>query len=425
MQKKNNPLYDLHLPYWQQIRTFVRGMNDVKDYIQDVTSNISVAGRLRNKEYKDRACYVNFPARTRNVFTGAVFRKPYEVELTAGLDYLIDNVNGADLSLEHLAKSCISNVIECGRHGLFVDYGVSAKIVQYTAENITDWETDEAGNLIMVELITGKDTTKKLRIVDDVYLVEFYEKEELQEVVEPTKADGSRFNYIPFVFVGSVDNSPDVDEMPLWAIVDLTRGHLQNSADMEDIAKYMIPTPAVTAPNKSWVDEMLPNGTYTFGDGSVIPLPEGGTAILLQAQENQMHSKLMEQKEDQLVKIGARIMTGESSANKTAEATRIEYSSENSVLDNLVGNVETGIKWCLEVCGEFMGVDGEIVFRMNRDYYEEGTNPQMIMALANMIDRAVLSDVAVFNYLKKTGIVGEEVTIDDIKSELSNYSNGL
>jgi len=417
-QKKNHPQYDLYLPYWQQIRVFVRGMNDVKDYIQDVTRDPSLDGRRRNKEYKDRACYVNFPARTRNAFTGAVFRKPYEVELPASLEYLISNVDGADLTLEHLSKSAISNVIECGRHGLFVDYGVSAKIVQYSAENITDWDTDESGNLIMVELSTGKDTSKKLKLVDDVYLVEFYIKEELQYTVEPTKADGSRFNYIPFVFVGSVDNSPDVDEMPLWAIVDLTRGHLQNSADMEDIAKYMIPTPAVTAPNASWVEEMLPNGTYTFGDGSVIPLPEGGTATLLQAQENQMHSRLMEQKEEQLVKIGARIMTGESSSNKTAEATRIEYSSENSVLDNLVGNVETAIKWCLEVCGEFMGVDGEVVFNLNRDYYESSVDPQIIMAQANMLDRGIIGITDTRQYLRKIGMI--ERGDEEIDAEVSN-----
>lgn len=425
MKKRDtHPYYSLFLPYWLQIRTFTRGMNDVKEYIQNVTADTSAKGRKRNREYKDRACYVNFPARTRNAFTGAVFRKPAVVEVPVALEPLLYDVNGADLSLEHLAKATVSNVIEVGRHGLFVDYDDRAKIVQYTAENVPNWKTDSKGRLSFVELKTSKDDRKELKIDDaGFYYVEVWDDDKLEATYTPTKADGSRFDYIPFVFVGSVNNSPDVDDMPLWAIVDLTRGHLQNSADMEDIAKYMIPTPAVTAPNATWVAEMLPRGVYTFGDGSVIPLPDGGTATLLQAQENQMHSKLMEQKEAQLVKIGARIMTGDA-PNKTATAIAIEYSSENSVLDNIVGNVESAVKWCLEVCAEFtQGATGEITYQLNRSFYDEGIDPQALIAAANMLDRQVIGVTDMRGYARRVGLT--ERSDEEIEAEISNSGTGL
>lgn len=413
-----HPEYLQFVPYWKQIRTFVRGMNDVKEYIQSVTSDTSTKGRKRNKDYKDRAIYVNFPMRTRNALHGAVFRKNPEIELPAQIDFLLSDVNGADLSIEHLAKSCVANVLEVGRHGLFVDYGDRAKIVEYTAENVSYWETNEKGVLSLVKILTGGETYKLLKIGIDGYYIEKYEKDELLETIEPKKFDGSRFDYIPFVFVGSVNNSPDVDEMPLWPIVDITRGHLQNSADLEDLARYLIPTPAVTVPNRSWLEEMLPNGIYTFGDGSIIPLPEGGSASLLQANENQMHSKLMEQKEDQLIKIGARLISG-NNTNRTAEEAKIMYSSENSMLDTIAGNTSEAIKWCLEVCNEFMSAtQDEIVFKLNREFFDSSINPQLVAQSILMLDRGIVATKDVRGYLRKSGFIEADRTDEDIDGEI-------
>jgi len=53
-----------------------------------------------------------------------------------------------------------------------------------------------------------------------LYAVEYYKDDEEKpyNIVTPTKSDGTRFDYIPFIFCGSVNNSPDVDDMPLWLL---------------------------------------------------------------------------------------------------------------------------------------------------------------------------------------------------------------
>lgn len=425
-KQDNHPDYDLYLPYWLQIRTFARGMKDVQNYLQNITNDTSPAGVLRNKNYKERAKYTNFSARTRNALVGSVFRVPAKVELPSGLEYLEKNANGNNMTLEQLSKGLITNLIEIGRHGLFVDYGTSAKIVGYSAENIINWDCNDAGELEKVILKKGKDDYKHL-IIDDngYYLVEIYDDEELQEAFYPTKADGSKFKEIPFIFCGSTDNAPDVDDMPLWPIVDVSQGHYQNSADYEDLLRFIIPTPAITVPNKPWMDDMLPSGVYTFGDGSIIPLPDGGSATLLQANENQMHAKAMEHKENQLIALGARIITGNTGQAETAEAVRIRYSSENSILDNLVGNASDSIVRCLQWCGEFMGVKGDIAYELNREYFDTSMSPQEITAKILLLDRGVIAKTDLRNSLRKAGDIDLGRTDEIIDGEISDSGGGL
>lgn len=423
---RNHPEYNLYLPYWKQIRVFVKGMKDVQKYLQNVTTKSDPQANKRNYDYKYRAKYTNFPARTRNALLGAVFRKEPVSKLPTQLEYLTKNSNGAGKPLDQTTKHLLTNLIEVGRHGVFTDYGTSAKIVTYSAENILDWD-DDAGVLTKVVLRTAKDEQKHLVIKDGLYAIETYNDAlELQGTITPTKSDGSRFDYIPFVICGSVDNSPDVDDMPLWSIVDVTQGHYQNSADYEDILRYLIPTPAVTVPNKSWLDEMLPNGHYSFGDGSIVPLPDGGTATLLQASSNQMHQEAMKHKEEQLIMLGARIISGTTGQAETAEAARIRYSSENSVLDNLAGNAEDAINLAIKWCAEFEGVElGDYRYQINRDFFDSKLTAQEITAQALLLDRQVISISDLRGNLRKTGYIESNRTDEDIDKDVEIDSSRM
>jgi len=147
MAKINHPDYNLYRPYWNQIRVFAKGMRNVQDYLQNVTSKTDPQSAIRNRDYKARAKYTNFTSRTRNALSGAVFRKEPVLELPSDLQFLEDDANGAGLKIEQLAKSLVSNLIEVGRHGLFVDYGDTAKIVEYSAEKYQRLGNGRSGSI--------------------------------------------------------------------------------------------------------------------------------------------------------------------------------------------------------------------------------------------------------------------------------------
>ena len=418
--KDNHAEYNKYLEYWAQTRIFVEGLKDVQDYLQNVTNIPDSLNLKRNADYKRRAKYTNFPGRTRNALVGAVFRKDPKQEIIGGLSFLENNINGAGLPLLQLSKHLVTNLIEIGRHGLFVDYGDNAKIVTYKAEKIPYWETDEAGNLTKVKLLKGesKEDYKILKLEDGVYSIDIYIEDKFSENIEVSKSDGTKFNEIPFIFCGSTDNSPDVDDVVLWPIVDMSQGHFQNSADYEDLLRYLMPTPAVTVPNKQWMDEILPNGVYSFGDGSIIPIPEGGSAMLLQANENQMHQKAMQHKEELLIKLGARIIS-DSTGVETAEAARIKFSSENSILDNLAQNASMAIEKCLEWCGMFEGVQGDNLYELNRDFFDSIMTAQEITAMIMLEDRGTIAKTDSREKLRRTGYITRDDDEIDADAEVN------
>lgn len=424
--KKNNPEYDLFLPYWLQIRTFVKGMKDVQKYLQRVDPTKPINDN-RNLRYFERAKYTNFPSRTRNALSGSVFRKDPTFEIPTPLEYLIENANGCALSLNHLAKSLVRNVLEIGRHCLFVDYDDTDKlpyIVEYNAESVRDWEMDN-GYLSKVVLIKGKNKEKHLLIIDGLYVIQTLEDDTIIETIEPKKKDGSRFDYIPFIFCGSTNNSPDVDDMPLWDIVDVTQGHYQNSADYEDLLRLMLPTPYMTEVTKSWFDEMYPSGTVDFGTGAMLVAPQGANVGLLQANENQVHSEAMKHKEEQLIMLGARLITGNTGGVETAEAARIRFSSENSVLDNIAQNCSSAIELCIGWCGDYLNIQEEVVYQLNREYFDTKLSAQEITASVLLLDRGVYAMSDLRDNLRKSGVIRGDRTDEDINAEAEVSGGGL
>ena len=423
-----NPDYIKYLPYWKQVRIFVEGLKDTQDYLIGVSPDDAT----RNCDYKNRAKYTNFPARTRNALVGAVFRKEAELIAPDGIMYLKDDVDGTGKPLEQLAKSTVTNIIEIGRHGLYTDYSDKlkrAKIVTYTAENIVDWAVDEVGILVMVKLFMSKDRYKFLLLEDDVYSVEIRnEKDEvIEERYSPTDFNGGFFDEIPFTMVGSTDNNPDIDDMPLWSIVDLSTGHYQNSADFEDILGFMLPTPWMSGMSEAYIKQVYPNGFIAFGTGAMLPLPPGESAGLLQANENQMHDEAMKRKEEQLLMLGARLISSNDKI-ETATAAKLKFSAENSVLDNLVTNVSDAIKRHLEFAAFFEGItvtDDTIEYELNREYFDTTLTAQEITASIMLLDRAVIAKADLQDNLRKTGFIAGDRTNEDIDLEAEASAGGL
>lgn len=427
---ENHPEYDYNLEYWQQIREFVKGRKDVQKYLQNVVFGIDPDSLRRNLEYKGRAKYINFTARTLNALVGAVFSKEAEYKLPTALEYMVYNADGAGKSLEQVSKVCVSNDLQVARIGLFSDYNSTiklAKLTTYTAENIIDWTEDENGNLDSVVLFVKKDVYKYLTITDGFYAVEIKDEEgkTITPLMNPTKSDGSKFTKIPFTIIGSEDNSPKVDESPLWSIVDISQGHYQNSADYEDMLRILQPTPWANNIDKQYMETMYPSGYIPFGSGAMIVLPKDSQAGLIQPAENQMISEAMKHKEELLVMLGARLIQGGGQA-ETAEAVRIKYSSENGILLNIVGNVSRAIEQGLEWCAEFMGANPEEVeYELNKQFFDVNVSPQQISAEILLLDRGVKAMSDVRSTLRKAGNIDSDRLDDDIDSEAEVSGGGL
>jgi hypothetical protein len=462
-----NPTYHMYYDTWQQTRDAVKGSVAIKEkrarYLpvpdgetgSEGATNLRYAneehkgtGTLRYRNYIKRAVYTNFTGRTKNALVGAVFRKDPTIVVPAGLEYLIDDATGDGLSLNQLAKDELSNLLEVGRAGFLVDYpqadqGLSvedvdlldlrASIVPYTAEQIINWKLDAYGGRKLLTLIVleedypddddefGHEKKKQqriLRLSDEGYSQQIYRDEmPYSEQFFPTKADGSKWFEIPFVFCGSKNNDASIDDAPLADIAEVNLAHYRNSADYEESC-FITGQPTLFITHSLSAEQFAeynPNG-IKLGSRAGHVLGETGAATLVQAEANNIVREAMNSKLNEMVAIGARIVT-DRGQNETAEGARIRFASENSVLGDVVNNLSEALFTCILWVGEFMGFDGDTEFYLNTEFYDKSVDPQLIMSMVTLLDREIIGEADIFDRLKSAGLIEPGRTLDMVKSE--------
>ena len=109
----------------------------------------------------------------------------------------------------------------------------------------------------------------------------------------------------------------------------------------------------------------------------------------------------MDKDVESMAQIGAQIIS--TGGNETAEAVRIRKSSSMASLGGIVANIEAGdrnvIKWMMMFNNE-SGQPDELMLELNRKFYDERIEPQMLQQLVTMNFQGKLPDEYLFKVLK-------------------------
>jgi hypothetical protein len=456
-----HPQWELYSPIWTKTRDAVRGSVAIKDRkhaylpVPDPETNDERVGEntMRYRQYIRRAVYTNFTGRTKNALVGAAFRKNPSIDMPEALQYLIEDATGDGLGIEQLAKDELGNLLECGRTLLLVDFpqteeGLSleeinrrqlrASIIPYTAEQVINWRTDTfSGRKLLTLVVLAEDYKvdedefgheydtqyRVLRLTEEGYSQQLYRDDKpYTDEFFPRKGNGESWDVIPAMFVGSKNNDSTIDDAPLSDIADVNIAHYRNSADYEESC-FITGQPSLFITHSLNMEEWFeynPEG-IKLGARAGHVLGESGNATLLQPNANNLVMEAMKAKEQQMVAIGARIVTDRGS-NETAEGARIRFASENSVLGDIVGNLSAAIRQCMDWCAAFMNAPDEFTFILNTEFYDKSVDPQLIMSMINLMDRQIISDQDIFDRLKSAGILDGARTLEDVKQEMGDLS---
>ncbi len=441
-----HPDYDDNITDWARIRAAVSGKRkQLKVFLRKPDED----DKDRQKAYEEGAVYQNWTGRTVSGLTGAVFRKPAEVELPTGIEYMLEGADSQGNTLDQVSRSVVSNDLQIGRHGLLVDYpeapeGLTAAqvrerqlrpvISEYVSESIINWRTDE-GVLVLVVLhemenvakdefdYQWEDRYRVLRLEDGYYTQTLYNEGGVQigEVKQPTMADGMRWTFIPFIIPGSVNNDVCIDAAPMLPLSDLGIAAYQNSADYEEgvfiCGQPMLHVNVGDTSVDAW-DKLNPDG-IRFGSRTGITT-QNGSADMLQAKANSAAFEALTDKREQAVQLGAKLIESKSS-NQTAEAARIDAASEHSVLDLVVGNCSDAIKKCLQWACLFTGDNpDDVVFELNKDFFDASISPQMIVAAIQMFDRRALGREDLAQLAKKADMIDSDETNEEILDRIDS-----
>ena len=441
-----HPLYEELRPSWDQVNDCIKGERQVKKkkdiYLPKPNpSDVSAENETRYKQYLTRAVFYNVTARTLSGLVGQVFSKDPVLEVPPLLDSIIEDSDGAGVSLVQQSKCVLGHVLANGRAGLFVDYpaveGVATRqdqlngsirpnILHYDAPSIINWRSERIGAKNRLTLIVLSETFvdsddgfkeeiveqfRVLRLIDGVYQVQIYRRSTAQgsgsyglvEEYTPTSAQGTPLTQIPFQFIGWENNDETPDLPPLYDLSVLNLAHYRNSADYEE-ACYIVgqPTPYMTGLDQSWVDDVL-KGQVHLGSRSAVPLPEGGSMGLVQASANSMPKEAMDTKERQMVALGAKLVENKN-VQRTATEAGMDNASETSVLASAANNTAEAFRTALGWCMEFVGTSGEVDFSLHTDFVNHTLNPQQQQALLSLWQNDVLTWDELRDNLKKASI---------------------
>lgn len=454
-----HPEYEKMLDEWKLVAACASGSREVKKLGTKILpapgEKDGVYDKNRYKAYLKRAIYTNVTGRTQQGLTGAAFRLSPEIDLPAGLEYLEDDADGSGQSIEQLSKDVFSSLLKSGREILLTEYpeveqGLTAEdieilnpqatIKRYCATELINWRLETIAGQSVLTLAVLQETYndsadefqhdekiqyRVLRLDRTGYSQQVYrDGNPFNEQVYPTKSDGTTFDRMPVFIVGAQNNDASVDEVPLADIAYVNVGHFRNSADLEEnsfVHGQMTLGITTNLDSDSW-RQMNPNG-IVVGSMAGHYLGENGGFHTAQASENQIADKLQERKEGQMLALGAKLVE-QRNPNETAAAAKIDATGENSVLSDLVTNVEEGIQRSIEFCGMFMGVDvdGSEAFMMNRQFFDDSIDPQMLMAAIQGYDRGVIAKSDLQSDYRKAGLVDQDRTNEDIDNETGQVS---
>lgn len=366
--------------------------------------DVSEGNNRRYKAYLTRAMFYGVTGRTLRGLSGQIFMREPVIEVPDSMKVLVDDTSGEGVSLVQLAKKMAGFILPFGRAGLFVDYpvtngqvtaeqleneGIRPTITGYGPTQIINWRTRKRGAISVLSMVVleepyvesddgfevklGTQWRVLLLSADDVYSCEIWRKDAARSffrfnATTPLDASGKPFRDIPFCFLGAENNDSEVDAPPMFDLADINMGHYRNSADHEENL-YMSAqaTPVLIGLTESWADKYFKEGVG-LGARSSIPLPVGGDAKLIQAEEVSALATEMEHKERQMVALGAKLVE-QKEVQRTATEASQEEASESSTLSNVANNLSLGFTWALGWAAMFIGVsEATIVCTFNNDF---------------------------------------------------------
>lgn len=461
------PELEQMLPAIRLVEDVIGGPTVVKDHKETYLpkpdpTNKSPENKERYSQYIDRAQLLGATPQTLEALMGQVFAKDPVTTFPTGLDLLETDVDSKGKSFDTLCKEGLRMIFKQSRVGFFIDYpqkrvpegdenkvlskadveanGLRPRIIIYASDKIVNWRTDSDG-LVMVNLKEEyqvdddgfKQSTacryRKLYLKEKICICEIWQKTEggngweVTETTIPLDSKGQPFSEIPFVFAGWRDNGPNPDPIPLEALARLEIAHYRNSADYEESC-YICgqPTPVFAGLTEDWVNNVM-DGTVRLGSRAAVPLPDGGSATLLQAAPNSMPKEAMELKELQMSKIGAKLIEPTAGARTATEAT-LDASAESSILGSAAKNLSTALEAAIGYAALYVGIEipeGEgqeevLSIELNTDFsfYRVSAQERQVL-MAEWQGGALTFEEYRFN-LKKAGVayLDDEAAKDQI-----------
>lgn len=443
-----HPEYDAAAAMWSKCRTCFLGSRAIKDSAVRET----YLPRLSEQEddeydgYVSRALFYNATRRTVQGMLGACFRREMEVESPEAVSALLKDATLGGLPLEGMARNVLKDVLIAGRYGILVDFTKPESpekrpyFSEYAAENILNWSTRRVGSKMALSLVVLKEAEyvpdsedpfllveetryRVLKMDAGTYTQEIWKegKKEL-ELVETTipLLRGIPLDFIPFVFFSPWGNDEQIEASPIEDLVEVNLSHYRSSADLEN-GRHFTGFPQPWAAGFPALDQAGLPITYKIGSAVAWVTTEANAKMGFGEFTGQglgALEKALQQKEDMMAALGARLLEEPKAQAEAAATVRLRHSGEQSSLAGIVNAVSSGLTQALAWFSTWAGADGDVTVKLNTDFFDEPITPQLLSeVMKTWIGGGVSHDTLLYN-AQRGELLPPGVTIEQEKAKI-------
>lgn len=459
MSVKNvHPSYDEFVDQWKRISDCLRGRDAIVDAGTDYLPKLS--GHHDDpdeyKRYLTGGLWYGATSRTVGGLVGSIFRKEPQITVPAKLEPRLENINARGDGMYTFAKKVVKEVISMGRYGILVDRIESdlPHFAGYSAASIRNWRYRFADGAPKVDQIIlyeeqerpssdgfGSTRVPCYRVLEldaeGLYFVRFFrtsaEGEFVEDPPEFPLPNGSRIDYIPFIFISATDLRAEIERSPIIDMVDVNLSHWRSSCDLE-LGRSMLatPIPVTIGTTGGFSDDGTPGSgqstnTYHMGGGRVWELPIGCDAKMLEFTGNGLRSLevALEQKEKYLAYLGSRMLEDTSREAEAEQTVRIRKAGENSVLASVAKTVSDGLTAAMTMAAEWERLKGDVAIELNTDFMDTTISPEQLRELRETV-LANLMPVDDFIQAMMDGeLLRPELSIEDVRALLDQQESWL
>jgi hypothetical protein len=236
---------------------------------------------------------------------------------------------------------------------------------------------------------------------------------------------GQPFKFIPFMFLGPYDNTPDVDKSPILDIALLNHSHYQSYAQLEH-GRFYTALPVYYVP----VEEGDENASYTVGPSVVWEVGKGTKPGIIEYNgsglkylENACNSK-----EDQIAALGGRLVGVERvSAGESNNMLKMKEQNETALLLNIANVLDVSFTSLLRWWAYWQDVPQDkanaIQFGTNKDFLLNPTGAREFRAIQMMYEAGVIPIAVLHDYLRRAEVVPDWMSLDQFTKLLTEATS--
>jgi hypothetical protein len=364
------------------------------------------------------------------------------------------------MSLVDYARDVTAEVIAVGRCGSLVDwegeYENRAYVSRYPAESILNWRVERLNGRCVLTLVVlyepdagpelqGSDEFRKivggqirvLRLVpaeragvagsgSHACCVEIWHRDAAAETVagewrlvrtQVLMRHGLALPRIPFVFHGPRNSLPDVDKVPLSAVIDANMDHFRLDADFKHGMHF-------TALPTAWVSGFDRESTLRIGSSTAWTSDNvGATAGFLEykGQGLRTFERSQDRDERSMAVLGARLLESSKKVGETAEAIELRQAGENSILGNLALSVSASLThvlswvywWHSTEVNPDDAAHNQVSVELNSDYSLKGMSGEEITALVSAWQAGAISRSTMLDLFRRGELLPDNLTNEE------------